>query len=100
MLYKKTTWIFLCFLVLFFISSCIPRGSTVLGVSVYLNPYGEGDEITTGDDFIIYSYGSQKNCRPSTPDINTIKPFLRQHGLLGDKNSGILDILGLVGRNF
>lgn len=92
MLSKKN--IFLVSLLSGFFFSCSFTGGNVSKVRIIANPYGEGDEIRTGD-FIVYVNGGSFNCRPSTPDINTIRPFLQKNGLLGKANSGLLDILGL-----
>lgn len=94
MLSKKRILIFLLSGLIF--SCALQEGTSISGVEIIANPYGEGDDVKPREgEFIIFTNGGSFNCRPSTSDINTIKPFLQKNGLLNEANQGLLDILGL-----
>lgn len=86
--------VFLCF---FFLSSCVLRptsGGSSAQVQVFVNPYGEEEEVQTGLATIRRQAGDRP-CRPSSPDPRSIADTLEKYKLLENKESPIFDIFGI-----
>ena len=94
--FKTVKIVFLCF---FCLPSCVFRpasGGPSSQVQVFVNPYGEGDEVEIRSGLAtILRQAGDRPCRPSSPDPRSIADTLEKYELLENKESPIFDIFGI-----